>query len=202
MAKAGQFSFTHYELSIATFSPTIGILFLHPLLMSKPVHIPDAMPELKATALLVICSSHDCRMMNAGARTIVEREVVISPEIQYTDRETQMRGPSGVISGVGDPHNEEDNRLKHFASMVMEHIVSGLKQGAEELYIAAPGKVLSILKDHLPQAHADKLKVVLEGNFLKEPALDILLRFLPDLALSAEHLHNEESYSTKKHLPK
>ncbi len=170
--------------------------------MSKPARLPDAMPNLSPTALLVVCGTHECRLINAGGRTLVEGDAVASAQITHTDRETQTRGPSGIMSGMGDDTNADENRLKHFAKNITTRIIAGLEQGAEELYIAAPGKVLSILKDQLPKAHASKLKVVLEGTFLKESAIDILLRFRPDLAESASELREQEGFSSKKHLPK
>ncbi len=172
------------------------------LFMSKPIHLPDAVPALTAPALLVVCGSHQCRMINAGGRTLVEREVVSSPEHVHTDRESEMRGPSGVTSGTGDRNQEEENRLKQFANLVTKQIVAGLEQGAEELYLAAPSKVLSILKDHLPKAHASTLKVVLDGTFLKESSIDILFRFRPDLADGVSDFRDREGFSSKKHLPK
>lgn len=170
--------------------------------MSKPTHLPDAMPEVSVPAILVVCGSHECRFINAGGKTLVERDVVAAPKPEYSDRETQMRGPSGVMSGTADRNQEEDNRLKQFANTVTTHIVAALDQGAQELYLAAPGKVLSMLKDHLPKAHAPKLKVVLDGTFLKESSLDILLRFRPDLLESAKDLREQEGFSSRKHLPK
>jgi protein required for attachment to host cells len=171
--------------------------------MSKPIHLPDAMQELSEPALLVVCDSHEARFIDAGGRTLVEKETLKSKEPKHDEPESVMRGPSGVMSGTGDRNQYEDNRLRQFSNEIVVRIEEAVKtQGIKKLYISAPGRTLSVLKDHLPKPTAMLLDVVLDGIFIKEPSIEILLRFRPDLAESVQKLRDQENYSTKKHLPK
>lgn len=171
--------------------------------MPKPVHLPDAMQEVTEPALLVVCDSQDARFIDAGGRTLVEKEMVEHKEKGYDEPESTMRGPSGVVSGTADRNQLEDNRLREFANIIAARIESSVKtQGIKHIYVSGPGRVLAVLRDKLSKPTAVLLDVVLEGNYVKEPALDVLLRFRPDLAESVQKLRDQENYSTKKKFPK
>jgi protein required for attachment to host cells len=161
------------------------------------------MPEIKRPTLLVVCDSHKCRLIDVGGRTLLEKEILESKEEKFTDRRDTVRGPSGIMSGVGDLNQADLHRLKDFANAVSKHIDQSLRtQKIGEMYLAAPGKFLSILTDHLSVAAKKVLCKKIEGNFIKEPSTEILLRFIPELKTAVESLRDQENYSTRKHLPK
>jgi protein required for attachment to host cells len=171
--------------------------------MSRPVNLPDAMPDVKKPTLLLVCDTHHCKFIDVGGHRIVEQEIVESKEEKYTDRQTSVRGPSGVLSGVGDATQAEQNRLRDFASTVgkrLDQAVRSLK--IKEIHIAAPARLLSYLKKYLSKEVAKLVLSEIDGNYVKEPLLKVLLRFRPDLEQSLEALRDEENYSPKRHLPK
>lgn len=172
-------------------------------LMPTSVTLPDAMPDVAEPTLLVVCDSHHCRFINAGGRSLVEKESVESKERHDTDRESQMSGPTGMTSGSSDRNQFEDNRLKTFANDVVSHIASAVNtQKVTSIYLSAPGRVLSEIKHHLSKPQSALLSVVLDGTFVKESALDLLIRFRPDILESAENLRDQENYSPAKRPPK
>lgn len=171
--------------------------------MPTTVTLPDAMPDIAEPTLLVVCDSHHCRFINAGGRSLAEKESVMSKERHDTDRESQMSGPSGMTSGSSDRNQFEDNRLKTFANDVVSHIASAVNtQKIGSIYLSAPGRVLSEIKNHLSKPHSALLSVVVDGTFVKEPAIDLLIRFRPDLLESAEHLRDQQNYSSANQPPK
>lgn len=171
--------------------------------MTHPIKLPDAMPDITAPTLLVVCDSHHCRFIDVGGHTIVEQEKLDSKESKHTDRQSTKVGPSGGTVGIGDDHHAEEHRLTDFAKMVTDRIVEATaEQKIEALYIAAPSRLLSEMKKHSCSESKKILKSTIDGTFVKEPALEILMRFRPDLQLSVQKLRDQENYSSKKHLPK
>lgn len=107
------------------------------------------------------------------------------------------------MMGVGETDQLEEHRLKEFANVLVKHldqIVRGQK--VEALHLSAPGKFLSIVRNHLTQELRKVTVQSLDGNYVKEPALDLLVRFRPDLKEAVAKLREDENYSPKKHLPK
>lgn len=171
--------------------------------MTKPIQLPDAMPTIDEPSLLVVCDTHACRFIDVGGRTIVEGARVESKEQVHTDRETETRGPSGITSGTADRNQQEEGRLRSFTNALTEAVLKTIRgQGIRALYFAAPAKIISLFQSHLPKAEAALLKVVIDGNFMKEDGMSLLLRFRPDLAEGVTKLRDQENFSTKKHLPK
>lgn len=165
-------------------------------------HLPDAMPEISKRTLLAVCGSHQCRFIDAGGRTLVELLVLNSKEESHTDRESSMRGPSGVTSGLGDHNQFEQNRVNEFANQIAVHIATAVtEQKIEALYIAAPGKMLPAVKERLSPPLTKLLAGTLDGNYLKEASLDILARFQPELKKAADELRSSENYSPKNRPP-
>gem|GEM_PF-1995957 len=175
--------------------------------MLRPVHLPDAMPEITKPTLLVVCDSHQCKFVDVGGHTLVEKETVESKEEKFTDSQGQMRSPAamgkgGMISGVGDLNPVEKNRMRNFANVISRRMAQIIReQGIQEVYISAPPKFLSILREHIPLS-IRKITAASEGNFVKEPLLALLLRFRPELKEAVRSLKEQENYSAKRHLPK
>ncbi|OGJ60590.1 hypothetical protein A3C52_03125 [Candidatus Peribacteria bacterium RIFCSPHIGHO2_02_FULL_51_15] len=165
------------------------------------------MPDIENPTLLVVCDSHKCRFMNAGGRLIMEKETVESKEEKFSDSQGRLQAPAamgkgGMVSGVGDLNPAEKNRLRNFANMVSKRLTKIIsEQGIKEVYISAPPKFLSILREHIPSA-TRKIIAAVEGIFIKEPALKLLIRFKPELKDAANSLRDQENYSARKHLPK
>lgn len=197
-----QLSIVHCQLSILHWH----IEWLHISLifhMKNATQLPDAMPDVDTPALLVVCDTHHCRFMNVGGHMIVEKAQVESKENTFSDRETSVRGPSGVTSGLGDKNNAEESRLKSFANMVVKAMDQSVReQKIEQVHISAPGKFLSVLKDHLPKAMQTLVQNTLDGNYVKEHQLDLLVRFRPDLKQAVADLRAQENYSPKNVPPK
>lgn len=177
--------------------------------MTSSIRLPDAMPDVSRATLLVVCDGHHCRLLDVGGHTIVEKEIFKSREHEFTDRQDRKPGPSahggqgGSMMGVGETDQLEEHRLKEFANVLVKHldqIVRGQK--VEALHLSAPGKFLSIVRNHLTQELRKVTVQSLDGNYVKEPALDLLVRFRPDLKEAVAKLREDENYSPKKHLPK
>ncbi len=172
--------------------------------MTHPMILPDAMPDIHSPTLLVVCDTHHCRFINAGGRSLVMTEEVKSHEHEFTDRQgSKPSGKGGSMIGLGDINQVEDHRLKEFANTVtqrMAHLAQ--TQKVESIYVSAPGKFLSALNHHMTKPLQELLEETIDGNFVKESPLDVLLRFRPDLKAAADDLRDQENYSSKKHLPK
>lgn len=162
------------------------------------------MPEIVTPTLFVVCDSHHCRFFDAGGHTLMEKEDIHSREPNYTDRQgSKPSGKGGMMIGVGESDQVEDHRLHEFANVIAGRIgaiVTEQKIGA--VYLSAPGKFLSQLKKHLPKAVEKIVESAVDGNFVKESPLALLIRFRPDLKESVQELHDMENYSAKKHLPR
>ena len=175
--------------------------------MPHQVRLPDAMPEIKTPTLLAVCDSHHCKLIDVGGHTLVEKEIIESKEETFTDAQGRMRAPAamgkgGMVSGVGDLNPAEKNRMRTFANTIAQRLAQIIReQGIKEVYISAPTKFLSVLREHIPSSTREVIAAK-EGNFIKEPLLEILLRFRPDLEQTREALRDQENYSSKKHLPK
>lgn len=178
--------------------------FPHTLLMSS-IRLPDAMPEISKPTLLVVCDTHHSRLINLGGHSVTEKEVVASKEHEYTERQSSKPSGKGggAMVGIGETDQVESNRLKTFANTLVKHLESSVReQKIEELHISAPGKFLSVLKDHLTPALTKVLKQTLDGIYVKEHALELIARFRPDLKKAVADLRAQENYSPKNHLPK
>ena len=46
--------------------------------MSKTIRLPDAMPDVDKPTLLVVCDSHQCRLLDVGGHAIAEKELLES----------------------------------------------------------------------------------------------------------------------------
>lgn len=166
------------------------------------------MPEIDKPTLLIVADAHHCRFIDVGGHTLLEKETMDSKELLHTDRQDVQPSPAsmgkgGMMSGVGEEHHAEENRLRDFAKMLNEHTsVVIAEQKIEAVYLAAPSRFLSEIKKNMPAAVTKVLKSTIDGNFVKEPAIEILLRFRPDLEESVQKLRDLENYSSKKHLPK
>ncbi len=170
--------------------------------MSNSLKLPDVMPDITPATLLVVCDSHHCRFIDVGGHTIVEQQVLDSDELKHADRQSTKIGPGGGV-GIGDDHHAEDQRLSNFAKAIMVRIVEATAaQKIEALYIAAPSRLLSQMKKHSCPESKKMLKSAIDGTFVKESAIDVLLRFRPDLKASVQKIRDQENYSSKKHLPK
>ena len=166
--------------------------------MEKSIKLPDAMPDVVRPTLMVICDSHHCTLFNIGGHLVVEKEIIQSHEHVSTDRTSVM---SGV--GLGDSNPQEEHRLREFSNTLMARLeVLIREQKIEEMYLSAPSKCLSALKQHMPTAVEKVLVLALDGNFAKEAPMSVLARFRPDLHDAVKQLREEENYSPKKHLPK
>ncbi len=178
--------------------------------MTRTIKLPDAMPEITARTLLVVCDAHHCKFFDVGGHSLMEKEEVHSEEAHHTDHQTSAHGASasggkgGKSIGVGgDTNTIEEHRQKGFANVVMKRVGQLIReQKVEDFYLAAPGKFLSHLKHDLPKDIEKILESAIDGNFVKESPLAILSRFRPDLKASLADLHDQENYSTKNHLPK
>ncbi len=170
--------------------------------MSNSLKLPDVMPDIVPATLLVVCDSHHCRLIDVGGHTIVEHGSVDSGELKHADRQSTKVGPSGGV-GIGDDHHAEDQRLTNFSKTILERVGTLIaSQKIEALYLAAPSRLLSVLKKQMPEAMKKVLKSAIDGTFVKESAIDVLMRFRPDLESSVLKLRDQENYSSKKHLPK
>lgn len=170
--------------------------------MPNSLKLPDAMPEIEAPTLLVVCDSHHCRLIDVGGHTVLEHGSLDSGELKHADRQSTKVGPSGGV-GIGDNHHAEDQRLTSFAKTILERVGTLVaSQKIEALFVAAPSRLLSALKKQMPEATKRVLKSAIDGTFVKESAIDVLMRFRPDLHSSVQKLRDMENYSSKKHLPK
>ena len=170
--------------------------------MSHPIKLPDISPEITSPTLLVVCDNHHCKLYDVGGHTILAKEEITSAEAHYTDRQGSKVGGSGVV-GVGESDQVEEHRQREFANKLIariEHVVRDQK--IVDLYLSAPGKFLSHLKKDLPKSLSKVLETAIDGNFVKESPASVLARFRPDLKAAVDELHDQENYSSKKHLPK
>ncbi len=171
--------------------------------MPTSQRLPDAMPDVEKPTLLVVCDTHHCMFIDVGNHALMVAATVESKEHKSTERPSLAYSPSGMIGGLDESTKVERNRLREFAGDVCKHIDQMLaKQGALEVYVSAPGKFLAVLKERLSTAAAKQVRAMVDGNFVKEPPKDILLRFRPDLEKGMQNLRDQEGYSPKKHLPK
>ncbi len=176
--------------------------------MSHPTKLPDAMPDIVSPTLLIVCDSHHCRFIDVGGHTLLEKEGVDSKELVHTDRQDSQPSPSsfgkgGMMSGVGEEHHAEENRLRDFAIMIVDRMTALVgQQGIESVYLSAPSRLLSEIKKHMPATLTKVLKSTIDGIFIKESNIEVLKRFRPDLDSSVVKLRDMENYSSKKHLPK
>ncbi len=176
--------------------------------MPHTVRLPDAMPDVEKPTLLVVCDTHNCRLLNVGGHAIVEKELLESKEAEYSDKPSRTQSPAafgkgGMFSGTDDMNQFEKNRLNTFAHAVIKHIETSIReQGILAVYLSAPAKFLSVLRSHMTPAIQKMLMLEIDGNFVKEPSIEILVRFRPDLAEAVTSLRNQENYSPGKQLPK
>ena len=171
--------------------------------MTSTIRLPDAMPDVSRPTLLVVCDSHHCRFLNVGGHAIVEKETLSSSEPVFTDRQDSFGGRGGTAVGVGEKDQVESHRLKEFSNTVVKHLEGVVRsEKVEALHIAAPGKFLSSLKDHLSTALTKILVQTIDGNFAKEQPLALLVRFRPDLKAAVEKLRDQENYSPSNLPPK
>ena len=176
--------------------------------MSHTVRLPDAMPDVDKPTLLVVCDSHHCRLLDVGGHTIAEKEVIESAEPEFSDKQGQTRSPAGMtgggmVSGTGDMNPIEKHRMKAFANDLMKHIEKSVReQGIQAVHISAPAKFLSEIRAHMTPAIQKILMQEIDGNFVKEAGIEILVRFRPDLKEAVKALRDQENYSAKNHPPK
>ena len=169
--------------------------------MSHPIHLPGAYPEITSPTLLVICDAHHCNLFDLGGHTLMLKEEIRSKEHVYTDHQT-VHASSGSPVGLGENDQIEAHRLHEFTNTLgacLAKVVAAQK--IESVYLSAPGKFLSHLTSHLPAIVSKMLVSTIDGNFVKEPPLETLARFRPDLKTAMQELRNGENYSTKNHLP-
>lgn len=180
----------------------LGSTFPH-VVMSYSIRLPDAMPDVSALTLLVVCDAHQCRLLNLGGHALVEKEVLQSQEPEFDERQNLAMSPSGSLHGVGEINQVEENRLKKFATVLVEHLEHAVRdQKIESVHLSAPGKFLSIVRDHLTPALTAVMKKMVDGNFVKEQGLELLVRFRPDLSQAVADFHNQESYSPGNQPPR
>lgn len=161
------------------------------------------MPDVAKPTLFLVCDSHQCRLFDVGGHAVVEKETLQSKEPKFTDRQGTKPGKGGMMIGLGDTNPLEDNRLKEFANVLMKHVDQVIReQKIEAIYISAPSKFLSVLRDHHTASVKKVLKKEIDGNFVKEHPLELLARFRPDLAEAVKALRSQENYSPGNQLPK
>jgi hypothetical protein len=175
---------------------------------NKPQRLPDAMPDVDKPTLLVVCDNHHCKFIDVGNHTLLVAETIDSREPNFTDKAGRYQSPAaggrgGMTGGVEDPNQRETHRLREFANVVCGHLAHVIQeQGIQEIYISAPGKFLSVLKDHFNPAIKKAVHETMDGNYAKESPRDVLLRFRPDLKEALENLRSQENYSPKNQPPK
>lgn len=166
------------------------------------------MPEVNKRTLLVVCDTHHCLFIDVGNHTLLVADTVTSTEAEYSDNEGRYQSPAaggkgGMVGGMIDMNPVEKNRLREFAHAVSDRVAKHVAAlNIEELYISAPGKFLSVLQEHLSAPIKKKLTKTLDGNFVKEPARDTLLRFKPELSAAMKKLREQENYSPRNQPPK
>lgn len=166
--------------------------------MSAITRIPDAMPDITPPTALVVCDGHHCRILLAGGRTIAEHDSITSVERESTERESQLRGPTGVTSGSVDFNQIEEHRLRTFANSIISTLQAlHTSHGAQHLRLSAPGKLLSHVRSHLPKALQGIVEST-EAMLTKESPIALLTRFRPDLAASAQSLRDQETLGPAK----
>jgi len=176
--------------------------------MSHTVRLPDAMPDVEKPTLLVVCDSHHCRLLDVGGHAIAEKEMIESKEPKHSDREGRNQSPAafgkgGMVSGTDSVNQVEKNRMREFANELMKNIEQSVReQGIQAVHISAPAKFLSVIRTHMTPAIHKILMQEIDGNFVKEPSIEILVRFRPDLKEAVKALRDQENYSAKKHPPK
>ena len=179
-----------------------GLHSLFPPLMSKPIRLPDAMPDVEKPTLLVVCDSHHCRLLVVGGHSIVEQETIDSREPEYSDRQGSKPGPGSVV-GIGETNQVEASRMKTFANTVMKRLSEVIRsQKIQSMHLSAPSKALASFKDHMTTDVKQVTVQTLDGHYVKESALQVLVRFRPDLKDAVAALRDEEGFSPRKHLPK
>lgn len=172
------------------------------------IRLPDAMPDVEKPTLIVVCDSHQCRLLNVGGHAIAEKELLESKEAQYSDREGRSQSPAafgkgGMISGTDDTNQFEKNRMRTFANELIKHIEQAIRdQGIHAVHISAPAKFLSVIRSHMTPEIQKILMQEIDGNFVKEPSIEILVRFRPDLKDAVKALRDQENYSPRKLPPK
>ncbi len=161
------------------------------------------MPDVEQPTLLVVCDTHHCKFIDVGNHTLLVGDTVESKEHESRERPGIGYSPAGMIGGVSEDTKIEGNRLREFANDVALHIAHvAQRQSIEQVYVSAPGKFLSILKDHFSKPVAKMVAKTIDGNFVKEAPRDVLLRFRPDLEKARQKLRDEENYSAKNKPPK
>jgi hypothetical protein len=171
--------------------------------MPATIRLPDAMPDVTAPTLLVVCDAHHCMPYALGGHALVAQSAIHSAEHAYTDRQDSKPGRGGASVGVGENTQVEEHRLREFVHLLGTSLSSIVKaQGIRVIYLSAPGKFLAYLKKHLPSPLLALMQGPIDGNFVKEPPLETLARFRPDLKKAMQDLRDDENFSAKKHLPK
>lgn len=176
--------------------------------MSQTIRLPDAMPDVDKPTLLVVCDSHHCRLLDVGGHAIAEKEMIESKESEYSDREGRTQSPAafgkgGMVSGTDDINQVEKNRMRTFANELIKHIEQSVReQGIQAVHVSAPAKFLSVIRAHMTPVIHKILMQEIDGNFVKEPAIEILVRFRPDLKEAVKALRDQENYSPRNQPPK
>lgn len=179
-----------------------------PLSMSTPIKLPDAMPDVAHPTLLVVCDTHHCRFITIGGHSMAEETPLKSEEHHHEGVDGRTQSPSafgkgGMISGMSDPNQSDEHRMKTFANALVKYLDQFIRQQKiQVVHFSAPGKFLSVLRDHLNPAIKNVTKQTIDGNFAKESPFDLLARFMPHLAEAVKALHDQENYSPKNRPPK
>lgn len=138
----------------------------------------------------------------------MEGTLIESKESEDSERGGRTQSPAafgkgGLISGTDDKNQLEKNRLRTFANELIKSMENAIReQGIEAVHISAPAKFLSVIRSHLTPAIQKILLQEIDGNFVKEPSIEILVRFRPDLKDAVTALRDQENYSPRKQPPK
>jgi len=87
-------------------------------------------------------------------------------------------GKNGAARGYGEPHNIESEAEKKAAKLIAKDIAAIIgREGAKKWWFAAPGKLNSLVVEHLDSAIKAKIEKNINSNLTKTNKSEILKHF-------------------------
>jgi hypothetical protein len=128
-------------------------------------------------ALLVVTGKQNGRLFFANKGNIKEVDEAFIPTQRYSDDEGFFGLNGGGHSATGSPKESKDVETKHkFMRVISAKIKKAIKENDVDcIYLFSPNYEITELKETLPKAAQNMIKLSFMGNFVK---------FAPDMLLT------------------
>jgi protein required for attachment to host cells len=135
-------------------------------------------------SLVVLASDNEIRLLeNAGVgKGLTELKHLTRadlPDVAVEFDDVPPRVMHGNVAHAAEPrHTRAERERMRMAAHVVAEIEAALAAGGHDrLYIAAPDKMLGILRKRLPPAVAAKLAADMDKDLVKIPLIDLARHF-------------------------